>query len=155
SPEPSENDWLAANQVTVVDGEHARRFDVVLYLNGMPVAAIELKRAGSAQADVAAAHAPLQTYLRELPLVFRFAGVGVSPHGLTARYRPPVPPLPPSAPRTVDEAGAVLAQEGLAADVTALDLTLHALFENGRFLSLLRDYVAFDAGEDGLSKRIA
>ena len=50
-----------------------RRFDVVLYLNGMPVAIVELKKAGDEHADLAAAHAQLQTYLREFPMAFRFA----------------------------------------------------------------------------------
>ena len=44
----------------------------MLYCNGMPVSVIELKKAGSATADVASAHAQLQTYLREFPMAFRF-----------------------------------------------------------------------------------
>ena len=72
SADPDQNDWLAVNQVTLVQGDYKRRFDVVLYCNGMPVSVIELKKAGSAHADVAAAHAQLQTYLREFPMAFRF-----------------------------------------------------------------------------------
>src|SRR5437762_2512369 len=34
---PESNDFLATNQVTVIDGEHRRRLDIVLYLNGLPV----------------------------------------------------------------------------------------------------------------------
>ncbi|HLS48938.1 MAG TPA: type I restriction endonuclease, partial [Actinomycetaceae bacterium] len=34
---PEQNEWLAVNQVIVATGEVERRFDVVLYLNGMPV----------------------------------------------------------------------------------------------------------------------
>jgi type I restriction enzyme, R subunit len=67
SADPDENDWLAVNQVRIVQGDYQRRFDVVLYCNGMPVSIIELKKAGSAAADVAAAHVQLQTYLREFP----------------------------------------------------------------------------------------
>src|SRR5262249_20594714 len=40
------NDFLAANQVMVTDGDHKRRFDIVLYVNGMPLGVIELKKAG-------------------------------------------------------------------------------------------------------------
>ncbi len=71
SADPAENDWLAVNQVTLVDRDHERRFDVVLFVNGLPVTVLELKKAGSAKADVAAAHAQLQTYLREFPMAFR------------------------------------------------------------------------------------
>lgn len=59
SPNPDDNEWLAVNQVTLRQGDHTRRFDVVLYCNGMPVSIIELKKASSQSADVAAAHAQL------------------------------------------------------------------------------------------------
>ncbi len=82
--EPSENDWLAVNQVTLIRGDDKRRFDLVLYCNGMPVSIVELKKAGSAVADVAAAHAQLQTYLREFPMAFRFCVFTLASDGILA-----------------------------------------------------------------------
>ena len=41
--DPAGNDWLAANQVTVVENKHERRPDVVLFVNGLPLGLIELK----------------------------------------------------------------------------------------------------------------
>ncbi|WP_448073846.1 type I restriction endonuclease subunit R [Georgenia yuyongxinii] len=155
SPEPADDDWLAVNQVTIVRGDHERRFDVVLYLNGMPAAIVELKRAGSAAADVAAAHAQLQTYLREFPLAFRFAVLTLASDGIDARYGTPFTPLHHFAPWNLDDGGAVVRPEDLHDGETALDVALHGLFHQYRFLTLLRAYVAFDAGADGLSKRVA
>jgi len=152
SAEPSDNDWLAVNQVTVVSGEVERRFDVVLYLNGMPVAVIELKKAGAQLADVAAAHAQLATYVRELPMAFRFAVLVVASDGVDARYGTPFTPLHHFAPWNVDDDGAVVAFGGAA---TGLELALHGLFNQERFEQLLRGFVAFDQGADGLAKRIA
>ena len=40
------------NQVTVTDGDHKRRFDIVLYLKGMPLGIVELKKAGDLDADL-------------------------------------------------------------------------------------------------------
>lgn len=40
-----ENEFLAVNQVTIRSMEVDRRFDIVLYLNGMPVVIVELKKA--------------------------------------------------------------------------------------------------------------
>src|SRR5579872_6371076 len=37
------NDWLAVNQFTVAEGQNVRRPDVVLFINGLPLAVIELK----------------------------------------------------------------------------------------------------------------
>ena len=50
---------MAARQVTVVDGEHRRRFDVVLYVNGMPLGFIELKKATADGDALKDAHAQL------------------------------------------------------------------------------------------------
>ena len=68
---PDSNDFLVANQVTVVDGEHKRRFDIVLYVNGMPLGFVELKKAGDDSDDLKYARNQLATYARELPLAFR------------------------------------------------------------------------------------
>ena len=41
--EPDGNDWLAVNQFTVVESRRERRPDIVLFVNGLPLAVIELK----------------------------------------------------------------------------------------------------------------
>ena len=41
--EPSNNDWSAVNQFTVVEDGRERRPDIVLFLNGLPLAVVELK----------------------------------------------------------------------------------------------------------------
>ena len=51
---PEQNDWLVVNQFTVI-GSKERRPDVVVFLNGLPVAVFELKNAASETADVSAA----------------------------------------------------------------------------------------------------
>lgn len=155
SQQPDGNDWLAVNQVTIVHGDHERRFDVVLYLNGMPVAVVELKKAGSAKADVGAAHAQLQTYVREFPLAFRFAVLVVASDGITAKYGTPFTPLHHFAPWNVDDDGTVVAPADSVDGETALDLLLNGVFNQLRFLQLLTGFVAFDEGDDGLTKRIA
>ena len=39
------NDWLAVNQFTVIEGQHNRRPDIVVFVNGLPLGLIELKNA--------------------------------------------------------------------------------------------------------------
>lgn len=158
STEPSENDWLAVNQVTIKRPEGTRRFDVVLYCNGLPVAIIELKKAGALHADLAAAHAQLATYLREFPTAFRFCVLTVVSDGILARYGTPFTPLNHYSPWNVDDDGRVLPHEALGEDgqpLTALEATLDGVFNLDRFGQLTRGYVAFDEGEGGLAKRIA
>ncbi|MBN3453337.1 type I restriction endonuclease subunit R [Mycolicibacterium sp.] len=155
---PEENEFLAVQQVTVRAIEKHRRFDIVLYLNGMPVAIIELKQAGAAHADVAAAHAQLKTYLREFPMAFRFAVLTVISDGITARYGTPFTPLEHFAPWNVDDDGKPVrfGQQADNEDVRIeLETLTDGLFNTERFLQLLRNFTAFDEDGDGLTKRIA
>ncbi|MGC0252366.1 type I restriction endonuclease subunit R [Pseudactinotalea sp. Z1748] len=158
--DPDHNDWLAARQVTITRGDVTRRFDVVLYLNGMPVGIIELKRAGAAQADTAAAHAQLQTYLREFPLAFRFAAITIISDTVTAKYGTPFTPLNHYSPWNVSDDGEALGAHSPSSinegdQDTALDRVLHGLTRTDRFLTFLTHYVAFDETKAGLIKRIA
>ena len=46
------NDWLAVNQFTVIEHGHNRRPDLVLFVNGLPLAVIELKNPGDENATL-------------------------------------------------------------------------------------------------------
>src|SRR5690606_22780514 len=65
------NDWLVTNQFTVVEGRHTRRPDLVVLVNGLPLAIIELKNAGSETATISSAFNQLQTYKQQIPSLFR------------------------------------------------------------------------------------
>ena len=41
--DPASNDWLVANQLAIQGPKQNRRPDVVVYVNGLPVAVLELK----------------------------------------------------------------------------------------------------------------
>lgn len=60
--QPGNNDWLAVNQFSVTENKHSRRPDVVLFVNGLPLAVIELKNAADENATVWTAFQQLQTY---------------------------------------------------------------------------------------------
>ncbi|MEW1975381.1 type I restriction endonuclease subunit R [Microbacterium profundi] len=159
STDPAQNDWLTVNQVTIRQttpghGEVHRRFDVVLYVNGMPISIIELKRAG---VGAASAHSQLQTYLREFPMAFRFCVFTLASDGLEAKYGTPFTPLNHFSPWNVDDDGVPLQQPRMEGDedVQALDDALSGLYNQERFLQLTRNFTAFDEGSDGLVKRIA
>ena len=156
--EPADNDWLAVRQVTISDAEHYRRFDVVCYLNGLPVVVCELKQAGLATADLAAAHGQLGTYLAEFPLAFRACVLTVISDGVTAGYGTPFTPLHHFASWNVDDDGVPLKLGESIVDTdydTALEVTFNGLGNQVRFLDLVLHFTAFDAGDFGLAKRIA
>ncbi len=158
SEDVSQNDYLVVNQVIVRSRDHERRFDVVLYLNGLPIAIVELKQGGKATADVAAAHAQIQTYVRELPMAFRACVVAVASDGVVAKYGTPFTPLNHFSPWTVDDDGNPLEPGALAANglpATGIELLIDGLFNVERFGQLLRDFTVYDEGAEGLEMRIA
>ena len=164
-----DNEFLAVNQVTIRSAEVERRFDIVLYVNGLPVVIAELKRAGTEAADIASAHAQLATYLREFPMAFRFVVLTVISDGIHARYGTPFTPLNHYSPWNVDDDGkplgrldpADLVEPGVDPDDVWLPVTVEmfdlvpGICNQERFLQLQRDFVAFDEGADGYAKRIA
>lgn len=158
SSDPNRNRYHAVNQVTIRNRQYERRFDVVLYINGLPVSIIELKKAGAKQTSAEGAFNQLQTYLHEFPMAFRFVAIVVASDGLTARYGTPFTPWYHFAPWNVDDDGHLVGPGELGLDgqpVTELELTLEGVFNVERFAQLLQDFIAFDEDASGLAKRVA
>ena len=59
--DPSNNDWLAVNQFTIVEHKN-RRPDVVVFVNGIPLGLLELKNPGDEDATMKGAWNQIQTY---------------------------------------------------------------------------------------------
>ena len=64
---PSENDFLVVNQLKVSGPEYNRIPDIVIYINGIPIAVIELKNPADAKTDIWDAFNQLQTYKDNIP----------------------------------------------------------------------------------------
>ena len=82
---PEANDWLAVNQFSVAENKHARRPDVVLFVNGLPLGVIELKNAAGQNATIWSAFQQLQTYQAEVPSLFATNALLVASDGVEAR----------------------------------------------------------------------
>ncbi|MBK8232831.1 MAG: type I restriction endonuclease subunit R [Candidatus Eisenbacteria bacterium] len=82
---PTNNDWLAVNQFTVSEGQYTRRPDVVLFVNGLPLAVIELKNPADENATVWSAFQQLQTYQAQVPGLFAANVVLLASDGVQAR----------------------------------------------------------------------
>lgn len=67
---PDNNEFIAVNQFTVIEGQANKRPDIVIIINGLPLVVIELKNAADENADVQAAFHQLQTYQQVIPSLF-------------------------------------------------------------------------------------
>ncbi|MEU7868126.1 type I restriction endonuclease subunit R [Dactylosporangium sp. NPDC049140] len=142
--DPNRNTYRAVSQVIVMDGDHHRRFDVVLYVNGLPLAVVELKSASDEKTTLRDAHAQLQTYVEEFPLAFRYNVLCLISDGITAKYGTPFTPYEHFAPWNVDEAGKRVDTNSPEYDgEEALTVALHGLFTQRQFLELAEGFVNF------------
>ena len=148
---PAKNDWLAVNQFTVVDGEHKRRPDIVLFVNGLPLGLIELKNPADEKATVWTAWQQIQTYRAELSDLFSFNAALIASDGVDARMGTLTAGREWFKPwRTLD--GETLADPHLP----QLQVMIEGICERERFLTLVRDFVVFeDDGSGKLAKKMA
>lgn len=147
---PERNDWLAVRQFVVINGQVKRRPDVVLFVNGLPLAVIELKAPGSAGANLAGAFNQLQTYKQQIPALFHGNALLVTSDGITARVGSLSADLERFMPwRTTD--GLDVAPKGSP----ELETLVEGVFEPQRFLDLLRYFTVFGETGSGLAKIVA
>jgi type I restriction enzyme, R subunit len=148
--EPAANDWLAVNQFTVIENKANRRPDVVLFVNGLPLGVIELKKPGDENATLDGAFNQLQTYKAQIPSLFRSNATLVLSDGLEARIGSLTADRERFMPwRTID--GSDLAPKG----TPELETVVKGVFEKRRFLDILRDFIVFGDTGQGLTKILA
>ncbi len=69
---PDNNEFLAINQFTIIEGSQNKRPDMILFVNGLPLVVIELKNAVDENASVKTAYNQLQTYKQAIPSLFTY-----------------------------------------------------------------------------------
>ena len=150
--DPKANDWRAVNQFTVIEAGHNRRPDIVVFVNGLPLAVIELKNAADEDATIWNAYAQLQTYKSEIPSLLHYNELLIVSDGLQAR----IGSLTANEEwfkvwRTIDGAG------DAPKTMLELEVMVRGVFDKRRLLDLLQHFVVFeeDTESDRLHKIIA
>ncbi len=148
--DPENNEFLAVNQFTVVEDRHERRPDIVLFVNGLPLAVLELKNAADENATIWSAFNQLQTYKQQIPALFAFNEALVISDGVQARIGTLSADRERFAPwRTIE--GEALAD----ARLPELQVVLEGVFEKRRFLEMVRYFTVFEDTDGALTKKMA
>ncbi|OAI56158.1 hypothetical protein AYO48_00010 [Gaiella sp. SCGC AG-212-M14] len=135
--QPLHNDFAAVNQFTIINGHKNRRPDVLLFVNGIPLAQVELKNPASAQATAESAARQVAHYVETIPQLYRFVEFVLVSDLIEARAGTITTPAEHFAEwRSMDPAD----EEGRS----RLEVAIRGLFPPERFLDLVRNFSLFE-----------
>jgi len=148
---PSNNDWLVVNQFSIQGPHNTRRPDIVVFLNGLPIAVLELKNPADEEADIWKAFDQLQTYKEQIPDLFNTNEILIISDGVTARMGSLTADKERfSTWRTID---------GRSNDplgpMRELETLIKGVFNQEFLLDYLRNYILFEEDKEGIIKKIA
>jgi type I restriction enzyme, R subunit len=147
---PKANDWVAVNQFTVLEGQHTRRPDIVIFVNGLPLAVIELKNAADENADIWSAFRQLQTYKAQISSLLAYNAVLVISDGVEAR----IGTISADSERFMPWR-TITGETVASAAMPQLEVLLRGVLDQGRFLDLLRHFLVFEDDGSTVTKKMA
>jgi len=83
--DPTNNEFVVANQFTIIENRNKKRPDVLLFVNGIPLVVIELKNAADEKANIKSAFRQIETYKAIIPGLFTYNGFNIISDGLEAK----------------------------------------------------------------------
>ena len=137
--QPENNEFVVANQFTVVEKGNNKRPDVILFVNGIPLVVIELKNAADENATVKSAFKQLQTYKAVIPSLFTYNAFMIISDGLEARAG--------SLSAGLDRFMAWKSADGLAEAsnlVSQMETLIKSMLNKATLLDLVRHFIVFE-----------
>ncbi|MCI2880039.1 type I restriction endonuclease subunit R [Staphylococcus hominis] len=148
---PQNNDFLAVNQFTIVNGDYTKRPDIVLFINGLPIVVIELKNSTNETVGVEDGYHQLKTYKMRIPQLFTFNEVLVTSDGINTKAG--------SLTANYDRFMTWRSKDGeteSSSSLASLDVLIHGMLNPETLLDLIRYFVLFqDNGKGHISKILA
>ncbi|PBJ81793.1 DEAD/DEAH box helicase [Lysobacteraceae bacterium NML93-0399] len=147
---PRNNDLLLVSQFTVAGTKQPRRPDLVAFVNGLPLAVVELKNPANEQTDIWDAFNQIQTYKDEISDLFNTNVAVVVSDGFTARLGS----LTANQER-MQPWRAISNEDDRPLLEFELETLVRGFFEPTLFLDYVRHFVLFEQDADQIIKKIA
>ncbi|MDG7041208.1 MAG: type I restriction endonuclease subunit R [Nitrososphaerota archaeon] len=146
------NEFLAVNQLTIIEDKHERRPDIILFINGMPIVIIEMKNPADENATIWSAFDQVRTYLAEIKSIFRFNEIIMLSDGIETRSGTMTSPKERFALwKTVD-----YEKPG---NMNSLETTIRGMLSKHTLIDLVRNFIVFETehsnGSIKASKKMA
>ncbi len=146
--DPLNNEFLVVNQLTIQGPERIRRPDLVVFINGIPIAIFELKNPRIEEATIRDAYEQLQDYKKDIPDIFKYNQILVVSDLSEARYG------------TISASwewfkvwqGIEDPKEKLRG-ISQLEVLIKGIFQKSRLLDIIENFIVFEAdSEKDISK---
>ncbi len=147
--DPTNNDFLAVNQFTVIENNVERRPDVILFANGIPLLLLELKNLADEDATIWTAYDQFQTYTDQLPSLFRYNEILVISDGIGARAGTITSEKERFMQWKTIDGGKP--RKGL----TEIEVLLRGMCEKNVLLDIVRNFLVFEKDKQTLKKLAA
>lgn len=146
----SNNDWLAVNQYTVIENNHNRRPDVIVFINGLPLAIFELKNPADVNATVRNAFNQIQTYKSDIPSLFTYNAFCVISDGIDSRIGSLTADMERFMKwRTID--GETVAP----ASIPEMEVLIKGVFTKNHLLDIAKNFIVFETDGETTIKKLA
>jgi len=147
---PDNNEFLAINQFTIIENDHNRRPDIILFVNGLPIVVIELKNPADEKATLNKAYQQLQTYKSEIPSLFHFNEILVISDGMQARAGTLTSDYQRFMPwKTIE------GEKDALVDKLEMEILIRGMLNKKVLLDLIRHFIVFDNSEAEIKKKLA
>jgi type I restriction enzyme R subunit len=147
---PEANEFLAVNQFTVEEGHFNRRADIVVFINGIPLAVLELKNIADEQATIRKAFDQCQTYKEQIPSLFQSNALLVISDGHEARLGTVT-----SDWERFMTWRTITGKELVPPGSLQLETLLKGVFDKARLLDLIRNFIVFEDDGEKVVKKLA
>jgi type I restriction enzyme R subunit len=147
---PENNEFLAINQFTVVEGNQNKRPDIILFVNGLPLVVIELKNAVDENANLKSAFNQLQTYKQAIPSLFTYNSLLIISDGWDARCG-----------TITSDYGRFMTWKTKDGQTTAdhlqpqMEVMFHGMLNKHTLLDLIRQFIVFEKSDSKTLKKVA
>lgn len=138
------NDFLIVNQFTVQGIENVCRLDGVVFVNGLPLAVLELKSPIREQATIGQAYRDMEYYKKEIPRLFFYNQVLCLSDLTEARHGT----ISSSWERYGTWKG-IESESDAPRGMSELEILAKGLFNKTRLLDLIQNFIVFEADGDG------
>ncbi|MEH2292207.1 type I restriction endonuclease [Nostoc sp.] len=143
------NDWLAIHPLTVVEGSHAHCPDVVVFINGLPLAVIVSIQPSHEQVTFKEGYQRIQTYIEQIPKLFSYNTFLVITYGNRARVGTLTSDWQEFLPwRTID------GEDFPAKGAAELEVLIQGIFDKRRFLEQVLHLIVFEENGTSISKKL-